>query len=143
MLKEKGFGLDDDNYIQLSRWYDKNGEYFENHVCVRKKYKASPNHLGANTIDDFEANLSFIDNSLEELHLAPTIAEVVMWLYEKHGIWIRVTPIPYSKHLTHWRWEHMSTNYATRNLRWKKEKDYISPTEAYEAAILYTLNNLI
>ena len=74
---------------------------------------------------------------------APTIAEVIMWLYEKDGIWVRVTPIPYSDNLTHWRWEHMSTNYSTRNLKWKKEQDYMSPTEAYEAAIEYTLNNLI
>lgn len=75
--------------------------------------------------------------------LAPTIAEVVMWLYEKHGIWIMVMPIPYSDNLTHWRWEHISSVYATRNLRWKKEQDYMSPKEAYEAAIEYTLKNLI
>lgn len=74
---------------------------------------------------------------------SPIIADVVMWLYEKHGIWIRVTPIPYSDNLTHWRWEHMSTKYATRNAGWKKQQDYLSPTEAYEAAIEYTLNNLI
>ena len=74
---------------------------------------------------------------------APTIAEVVMWLYEKHGIWIRVTPKPYSHFLTHWRWEHMSTDYSTRNCGWEKVKDYMTPTEAYEAAIIYTLKNLI
>lgn len=81
-----------------------------------------------------EGDLSYVDI---------TIAEVVMWLYEKHGIWIRVTPIPYSDNLTHWRWEHMSTNYFTRNLKWKKEQDYMSPTEAHEAAIEYTLKNLL
>ena len=75
--------------------------------------------------------------------IAPTIAEVVMWLYEKHGIWIRVTPKPYSHFLTHWRWEHMSTDYSTRNCGWKKVKDYMTPTEAYEAAIEYTLTKLI
>jgi len=74
---------------------------------------------------------------------APTIAEVVMWLYEKYGIWVRITPIPYSDNLTHWRWEHMSTNYATRNAGWKKQEDYMSPTEAYQAAILYALKHLI
>lgn len=74
---------------------------------------------------------------------APTIAQVIMWLYKKYEIWIRVTPIPYSDNLTHWRWEHMSTNYATRNAGWKKQEDYMSPTEAYEAAILYTLKHLI
>ena len=73
----------------------------------------------------------------------PTIATVVMWLYEKHKIWIGVTPKPYSHFLTHWRWEHMSTDYSTRNCGWKKVTDYMTPTEAYEAAILYILNNLI
>jgi hypothetical protein len=74
---------------------------------------------------------------------APTIGEVLEWLYEKHRIWIRVTPIPYSDNLTHWRWEHISTNYSTRSLKWKKEQDYMSPTKAYEAAIEYCLTNLI
>ena len=71
------------------------------------------------------------------------ISDVVMWLYEKHGIWVRVTPIPYSDNLTHWRWEHMSTNYSTRNFKWKKEQDYMSPTEVYEDAIEYVLTKLI
>ena len=79
----------------------------------------------------------------KECFSAPTIAEVVIWLYEKHGIWIRITPIPYSDNLTHWRWEHISTNYATRNMSWKKEEDYLSPTKAYEAAIEYCLTKLI
>lgn len=90
-----------------------------------------------------EGQRDFFNRKGDVYTSAPTIAEVVMWLYEKHGIWIRVTPIPYSDNLTHWRWEHMSTNYFTRNLKWKKEQDYMSPTEAYEAAIEYTLNNLI
>lgn len=80
---------------------------------------------------------------LSKAYFAPTIAEVVMWLYEKYGIWIKVTPIPYSDNLTHWRWEYTSTNYATRNTGWKKEKDYMSPTETYEAAIEYCLTKLI
>ena len=82
-----------------------------------------------------QGNISYIDNI--------SIADVVMWLYEKHGIWIRVTPIPYSDNLTHWRWEHMSTNYATRNAGWKKLQDYMSPTEAYISAIEYVLNEII
>lgn len=79
---------------------------------------------------------------LEKL-AAPSIADVVMWLYEKHGIWIRVKPIPYSDSITHWRWEHMSTIYAIRNCGWEKVKDYMSSTEAYEAAIEYCLTKII
>mgnify|MGYP001769681865 CR=1 FL=1 len=88
-------------------------------------------------------DLMFSMNKLTDNYSAPTIAEAVMWLYEKHGIWVRVTPIPYSDNLTHWRWEHMSTNYSTRNFKWKKEQDYMSPTEVYEAAIEYVLTKLI
>lgn len=88
-------------------------------------------------------NWNNYDDFSTSYYSAPTIAEVIMWLYEKHGVWVRVTPIPYSDNLTHWRWEHMSTNYSTRNFKWKKEQDYMSPTEAYEAAIEYTLKNLI
>lgn len=68
--------------------------------------------------------------------MQPTIAEVVMWLYEKHGIWISAIP-------------------DIKNEFWKpilmeRDKDDIydefafkSPTGAYEAAIEHTLNNLI
>ena len=69
-------------------------------------------------------------------YLKPTIAEVVMWLYEKHEIWISVEK----------DWDDGKclgfeamidgndgiTNTATFN----------SPTEAYSAAIEYTLKNL-
>lgn len=34
----------------------------------------------------------------KHVYYAPTIAEVVMWLYEKHGIWICVATIPFEKH---------------------------------------------
>lgn len=118
LLKEKGF---DENCR-----YGYNGSF-------------EPHHTGLIEFGYLQTNSEL----LELTYLAPTIADVVMWLYEKHGIWIRVTPIPYSDNLTHWRWEHMSTNYSTRSLKWKKEQDYMSPTEAYEAAIEYCLTKLI
>jgi hypothetical protein len=65
---------------------------------------------------------------------APTIAEVVMWLYEKHGIWIFV--FRYSKE---WQWKVDDENSTLEFSR----KGFNSPTEAYEAAINHTLNNLI
>ena len=65
---------------------------------------------------------------------APTIADVVMWLYEKHGIWIGVTK--YKNHedddndLCYFTPDHGRHVYET-------------PTEAYEARIKFTLENLI
>lgn len=68
---------------------------------------------------------------------APTIAEVVMWLYEKHGVWISVQPISMHK----WKF-YLYTNSITsvQNISLVEAN---SPTEAYEAAIEYTLKNLI
>lgn len=76
----------------------------------------------------------FNKNQKETCFLCPTIAEVVMWLYEKHEIWIGVEA---------------SDDFTMFCFRVRKKEvsrlsfDYNSPTEAYEAAIEYTLNNLI
>lgn len=85
--------------------------------------------------------------------LAPTIAEVVIWLLDKYGIFITIDVYSDNRN-----------DYGKFKDNWQvmikqKEKDYYStiqfnslcntmsgfnsPTEAYEAAILYTLNNLI
>lgn len=73
---------------------------------------------------------------------APTIAEVVMWLYEKHGIFIQLFPAGENK-----EWRFYSKIIVNDN-GWIKIQHQISkfvntPTEAYEAAIEYTLKNLI
>ncbi len=70
---------------------------------------------------------------------APTIAEVVMWLYEKHGIWTVVNV----NIIGSWYFENFDLK-EKRNAQFKPtDTHYNSPTEAYEAAILYTLKNLI
>ena len=65
---------------------------------------------------------------------APTIAEVVMWLYKEHGIWISVDLENYTGT---WFFTISYNNSETIF------GNYSTPTEAYEAAIEYTLNNLI
>ena len=84
---------------------------------------------------------------LRELHLslelndceynAPTIADVVMWLYENHGIWISVI-MTYPE----------TFEYSIVKLDSTKELAIIhqqlkSPIEAYEAGINYCLTKLI
>lgn len=67
---------------------------------------------------------------------APTISEIIMWLHEKHGIWIWVSmELGYTNTFC-WQLtgEHTSSNYKAF---------FKSPTEAYADAITYTLNNLI
>jgi hypothetical protein len=70
-------------------------------------------------------------------YYAPTIAEVVMWLYEQHGIWICVL---YKLHS-----QEKLFAYDIRQANWIETClwEHSSPTEAYEAAIDYTLKNLI
>ncbi len=69
-----------------------------------------------------------------EYILRPTIEEVVMWLYEKHGIWISV-------HSTR---GYFVGNWTFHNTHKGGDTNvFSSPTEAYEAVIEYTLNNLI
>jgi len=78
-------------------------------------------------------------NQIEGEYAAPTIAEVVMWLYEKHGIWTVVNV----NIMGSWYFEHFDLK-EKRNAQFKPtDTHYDSPTEAYEAAIIYTLKNLI
>lgn len=96
-----------------------------------------------------ESDLTNEWSILNEIY--PTIVEVVMWLYEKHGIWIIVdwsqTKWCFSvidvkedtiKKVAGDKWKERSSGVYL-----KTELDFNSPTEAYEAAIEYTLKNLI
>lgn len=73
---------------------------------------------------------------------APTIAEVVMWLYEKHGIWISVI----DTHPVEEKWE-FQISVKGKGLVYSSGQYpaiyFSSPTEAYEAAIVYALNNIV
>lgn len=79
---------------------------------------------------------------------APTIAQVIMWLYEKHGIWIQ-GPFPYNN--SKWGWvifllkEPLEGTDGYKNVMSLHHEPYKfnSPTEAYEKAIEYVLSNLI
>lgn len=73
---------------------------------------------------------------------APTIAQVVMWLYEKHDVWISV--LSYSdEELNQTLWENKVIDISDDYNDCSDYTFYHSPTEAYEAAIGYVLNNLI
>ena len=83
---------------------------------------------------------------------APTIAEVVMWLYEKHGIWINVggdCDYKFKFEIHTWNWYEHEKTYRLGHIVLGESffdtssEPFNSPTEAYEAAILYILNNLI
>ena len=80
------------------------------------------------------------DSKYKELCSAPIIADVVMWLYEKHGIWLSVEQNTYEN-----KFDYLITK---RNLNsWfvldNNQRTLTSPTEAYEAAIEYCLTEII
>lgn len=68
---------------------------------------------------------------------APTIAEVVMWLYEKHGIWVSVE---YMDDLFLFCFIVCTIKTNTDEM---VQGGFDPPTEAYEAAFKYCLTNLI
>ncbi len=108
LLKEKGFDIPCENR------YDESGEF-----TVTK--------LG----------MHMQPNNYSNSYSAPTVAEVVIWLYEnkKYGIWI------YSL-----KDNGIKFNYAIQQLNThlvlSRLHNFNSPLEAYEAAIEYILKNL-
>ena len=70
----------------------------------------------------------------ENYYDAPTISDVVMWLYEKHGIWISVDPENDTN-----TWFHTITHGNSTTVF----GNYSSLTEAYEAGIEDVLINMI
>jgi|TARA_Y100000389_G_scaffold111473_1_gene108543 hypothetical protein len=71
---------------------------------------------------------------------APTIADVVMWLYEKNGIWLCVR----NTNGNEWHFNYKRLN-IDESIQYSKDTGFKhkTPTEAYSAAIEYTLKNLI
>jgi hypothetical protein len=70
---------------------------------------------------------------------APTVAEVVIWLHEKDGVWTQVVSKNTSKG--------MVFRYELKRFEWDgcitDDILYNSPSEAYKAAITYTLETLL
>ena len=113
LLKEKGFNLPTIKY------------YVDKNTCV--------DCLPAKIDGSYPTN----DDMITDWCSAPIISEVVMWLCEKHRIWIEV--IVESPNYF---------GYSVCNIKNNTSQDgdyvsYDSPTEAYEAAIEYVLTTLI
>lgn len=119
LLKEKG--------------YDKPTFYYYENEKLTEPYLEN----GSSTDVEFRVDLSDLKehfNKWSKRVSAPTIAEVVMWLYEKHGIWMWVE-----------KYENESQfvpQIPKANLQ-KVLGFFNSPAEAYSEGITYTLENLI
>ena len=73
-------------------------------------------------------------NSLHPYYSAPTIADVVMWLYKEHGIWISVDPVNDTD-----TWFYTISHNKSETVF----GNYNGPIEAYEKGIEHVLNNMI
>ena len=122
LLKEKGFDVPVRNYYLQKEKGDHLHEGFEDE------------YWGDNKVVNWNKDIIGI-KPFQGFISAPTIAEVVMWLYEKHGIWIFA--FSYSRR---WQWK-IDSDSSTAE--YSRGDGFNSPTEAYEAAIEYTLKNLI
>ena len=123
LLKEKGFEE------TSQKWYSTEGSHY---------YQ-----------DEFSNNRGSVPSYCCE---APTIAEIVMWLYEKHGIWISVDWMSRTKPYNSGFYCHLrGTNKYLNQDNFIVINDTLEPgyevfnlpTKAYEAAIEYTLKELI
>ena len=115
LLKEKGFDLPCNNYTS-----QRDGDYFSNEkqVISYKNY-----------------------NEITSTYSRPTIAEVIMWLYEKHGIWVSIILNEFSEPKDlQWMYSIIFTEDCTYS---HSPEAYSLPTEAYSQAIEYTLKNFI
>ena len=152
LLKEKGFDKPVHQYYQfirdLSSKQDKTWQLINSSFLVRESDAAMFPDEGKNGVevsaysDRIYRDYNF--KTSEDFISAPTIAEVVMWFYEKDGVWIEVS--------CHTVLDEKDDDVDVFYFVIRKLKpvnilysgDFVnSPTEAYEAAIEYTLNNLI
>ena len=108
-----------------------------------------------NSFYDLISNIEINDAPLSNYNLTkqsisiPTIAEVVMWLFEKHDVYIHMSPHGDEEELLkECKWWFSIYQNTIYNLRAGCKvtpglNEYISLPEAYEAAIEYCLTKLI
>lgn len=153
LLKKKGF---DKNTI--SRYYEwKNKSrmpdfslpFYKNSMLFKDKELVSSVSYNTKNEDGYTENhkqVSCINwnnksDAIYNVYSAPTIVEVVMWLYEKHEIWVDVSLSQFSKpNNLSWMYSIVFTKDCTYS---HSPKAHNSPREAYQEAINYTLKNLI
>lgn len=141
LLKEKGFTMFQDNFksalVDTRNYETQRYSFYKEYHDENYTRKIELNlQVGTNSSNIFGLQESYDNPSSGSFnfYFAPTIAEVVMWLYEKYGIWICVNT--YKDHAS-------DVNDKPTFISNIERKEYDSPTEAYEAAIEYTLKTLI
>lgn len=102
---------------------------------------------GEGVVGCIEGKRDYYNRKGEVYTSAPIITDVVMWLYEKHGLWIKVDCASiYFWHPSIINIEDGSFKVHPYYIFFEQNnqnKMFESPNEAYEAAIKYSLNKLI
>lgn len=104
--------------------------------------------MDGDIIHNSEKKNIFEHDRCETYLMQPTIAEVVMWLYEKYNIWVKVDCAskdfwyPSIINIENGNFK-VHPSYVSENFIKQNNRMFNSPTEAYEEGIKYTLNNLI
>jgi len=111
-----------------------------------KEFKLEP-YLKIDDQNPKNLNSNYNPREYQPWYLDLSLAEVVMWLYEKHGIWIEVRHIKTFNvnrfHVIIWNYKDTSDYITIHCENGVGYEVWDSLTEAYEASINYTLNNLI
>lgn len=145
LLKEKGYDIPTKKYYEYALKSRKNKEdgYSGSFGWKKGELNLQSDYFQNNSKSDFTSEMWYMCS-------APTITEVVMWLYEKHGIWIIVDCDCYGilwyanlSVASEKNWDNIDLRHEIISASKKFPNEHNSPTEAYEAAIEYTLNNLI
>ena len=104
-----------------------------------KEFKLEP-YLKIDDQNPKNLNSNYNPREYQPWYLDLSLAEVVMWLYEKHEIWIVVQLDLVGR----WYYDIYTIKDGLPNHNtYKKIERFNSPTEAYFAAIEYVLLNLI
>ena len=116
-------------------------------LLKEKRFKTNVKNLIYNELGELldsidQLNLMKEEESLQDYFKliksfpnAPKIAEVIMWLYETHKIWISVDR-HFDKFIS-------KNNGVIINFYGNRESYFDTPKEAYSSAIQYVLNKII
>lgn len=139
LLKEKGFDEPTNRYYEHALTSKKDPE--TNDYTGAFGWKKGETNLASGY---FKNNYGMADLSTENWYMcsAPTIAEVLMWLYEKYGIWVEAG-YGFQPQGFYWLITMFKDKKSFHSETNAFQLSFNSPTDAYEAAIKHTLENLI
>ena len=131
MLKEKGFDQPCSHHYVLD------------YHCFKSYFAPIKNLLPYDIENDNVFQFSIRDKEQPHLAGAPTIAQVVDWLHNKHHIWVNVSPDLKRKYP---KWSYSIWHHSEDEVHqshYEGKFTHSSPNEAYHHAILLILKSML